>query len=247
MLEREPLRPAVAWGGSGTVTSTIGFSIVRNWLETASVVLAKETPDVRLINATEGGARIEGFEECTLADLLATLPDREITAASIVRDAERAQTPPSSERLAGWCREHAGLAGKVRHAARRIARLGEATLVALDRNEAKKISKGFEKLDIAELALKEAVARMPFVDSWIHADVQRVAEANDLKANGRDNKDSAQSSVSLELSLARVIEDGASELEQRLRAMAEQFGTPCAAPRADRPKISDMNDSCSKK
>jgi Protein of unknown function DUF115 len=243
MLEREPLRCAVAWGGSGTVTSTIGFGVVRSWLETASIVLAKETPDVRLINATEGGARIEGFEECTLAELLRTLPDREITAASIVQDAERAQTPPSRERLGAWCREHAGLAGKVRHAARRIARLGEATLVALDQNQTKKISKCFEKLDIAELGLKEAVARMPFVDSWTHADVQRVAEANALNAKARDNRDSARSSVSLELSLARVIEDGASELEQQLCTMAEQFGTPCGAPRVNRPKISDMNDS----
>jgi len=35
----------------------------------------------------------------------------------------------------------------------------------------------------------------------------------------------------------------AREIEQQLCAMAKQFGTPCAAPSADRPKISDMNDS----
>jgi hypothetical protein len=113
----------------------------------------------------------------------------------------------------------------------------------LDQNQAKKISMCFEKLDIAELGLKEAVARMPFIDSWTHADVQRVAEANALNAKARDNRDSARSSVSHELSLARVIEDGASEIEQELCAMAEQFGSPCAVPRANRPKISDMNDS----
>ncbi|HEY3668107.1 MAG TPA: 6-hydroxymethylpterin diphosphokinase MptE-like protein, partial [Polyangiaceae bacterium] len=31
MLEREPLRRTVAWGGVGTVTSTIGFGVVRSW------------------------------------------------------------------------------------------------------------------------------------------------------------------------------------------------------------------------
>jgi hypothetical protein len=224
MLEREPLRAVGAWGGAGTVTSTIGFGVVRSWLETASVVLASETPDVRLINATEGGARIEGFEECTLAELLATLPERDITAESIVRDAERAQTPLSRKRLATWCSEQAELARKVRHAARRIRRLGETALVALDQNQGAKTKKCFEKLDIAELTLKEAVAAMPFVDSWTHADVHRVIEANGFSVGVRDNHDSARRAVSLELSIAGVVCDGAFEVEQQLRKLAERFG-----------------------
>ncbi len=243
MLEREPLRETVAWGGIGTVTSTIGFGVVRTWLETASVVLAKETPDVRLINATEGGARIAGFEECTLADLLATLPDREISAASIAEAAAAAQTPLSRERLGAWSAAQAELARKVRHAARRIRRLGETTLVALDNNHAPKISKCFEKLDIAELALKDAVARMPFVDAWTHADVQRVLDANGFASGVRDDHDSARQAVSLERSLAGVIEDGASEIEQQLCQLAERFGTPCGTHNTGDPKISDMNDS----
>ena len=225
MVEREPLRPAVAWGGRGTVTSTIGFGVVRNWLETASVVLATETPDVRLINATEGGARIEGFEESTLAELLATLPERDITAESIVYEAERMQTPLGRKRLGAWCSEQVGLARKVRHAARRIRRLGETALVALDRNQSPKIRKCFEKLDIAELALKEAVLGMPFVDCWTHADVHRVIDANGFSVSVRDNHDSARRAVSLELSIAGVVEDGAIEVEQHLVKLAERVGT----------------------
>ncbi|MEO7037454.1 MAG: 6-hydroxymethylpterin diphosphokinase MptE-like protein [Polyangiaceae bacterium] len=223
MLEREPLRDTLAWGGHGRVSSTIGFGVVRSWLETASIVLATERPGLRLLNATEGGARIEGFEECTLEDLLATLPERDITAQSISADAERAQVRPSNQRLQTWCAEQASLARSVRHAARRIRRLGETSLFALDHNKPATIAKSFERLDVAELALKEAVSRMPFVDSWTHADIHRVLETEGSNSNLRDNHDSAWRSVSLEISLAIVIEAGAFELESELRKLVDKF------------------------
>jgi hypothetical protein len=223
MTDREPLLEVTAWGGLGTAMSTIGFSAVRAWLESASITLAKLRPDTRLVNATEGGARIAGFEECRLAELLATLPERNISAASLRRDAERVQAPLSSEQLAGWCREQATLARAVRHAARRLRRLGEASLVALDQNQPSKISKGFQKLEVAELALKQAVRRMPFVDAWTHAEIDRAVEASGSLSDVRDDHDSARRSVSLELSLGSVIERGAGELERQLRELGESF------------------------
>jgi hypothetical protein len=230
MVEREPLLEVSAWGGAGKVSSTIGFSAVRAWLEGASIMLAQAHPEIRLINATEGGARIAGFEERTLSELLATLPKREISAASLRHDAERAQAPLSNERLASWCAEQATLARNVRRAARRLKRLAEASLSALDREQPSKISKGFQKLESAELALKQAVLRMPFVDAWTHAEIDHVVEANASLAHVRDDQDSARRSVSLELSLGSVIEHGAAELERELTRLAHDFSrTPSTA------------------
>ena len=223
MNDREPLLEVTAWGGVGKATSTIGFSAVRSWLESASITLAKSRPDLRLVNATEGGARIEGFEECTLAELLASLPTQDITAASLRRDAEAAQPPLSSERLASWCDEQAELARSVRHAARRLRRLGETSLAAIDQQNANKTRKGFEKLEVAELSLKQAVRRMPFVDAWTHAEIDRVVEISASLEPVRDDQDSALRAVSLELSLGSVIEQGAGELEQQLKQMSERF------------------------
>ncbi len=241
MLEREPLRDTIAWGGEGRVTSTIGFNVVRAWLETACVVLAREKPGVRLVNATEGGARIEGFEECTLEALLATLPEQNITAQSIRADAEQMRPPLSSERLAAWCREQAQLARAVKHAARRIRRLGEACLPALDQNQSGKVAKAFEKLDIAELALKEATARMPFVDAWSRANLDRVLEASSSGPTLHDEQESARRAVSTEMSIAGVIEDGAFELERELAALAERFGSP--SPNDSAPASADAQRS----
>jgi len=226
MTDREPLLEVTAWGGVGRAMSTIGFSAVRAWLESASITLARERPDTRLVNATEGGARIAGFEECPLAELLATLPERAISAASLRRDAERVQAPLSSARLASWCDEQAAHARAVRHAARRLRRLGEVSLAALDQNHPSKISKGFQRLEIAELALKQAVRRMPFVDAWTHAEIDRVVEAHGALENVKDDQDSARRSVSLELSLGSVIEQGAAELEQKLLELAAGFRKP---------------------
>jgi hypothetical protein len=223
MIDREPLREVTAWGGEGTVMSTIGFCAVRAWCESASVTLAQNRPETRLVNATEGGARIAGFEELGLADLLATLPEQHISAASLRRDAEQAQPPLTSEQLSNWCSKYQGLAKTVRHAARRIRRVGEASLFALDRNDASKVSQGFQKLEIAELALKEAVRRMPFVDAWSHAEIDRVVGESEALQPVKDDQDNARRSVSLELAIARVIENGAIELERELGKLGASF------------------------
>ncbi len=114
----------------------------------------------------------------------------------------------------------------MRHAARRIRRVGEASLSALDRNDAGKVSKGFEKLEIAELALKEAVRRMPFVDAWAHAEIDRVVGDSESLGSVRDDQDKARRSVALELAIARVIEDGAIELEHELGKLSAHFRAP---------------------
>lgn len=230
MLDREPLRRVPAWGGEGEVWSTHGFSAVRAWLSDASIVLARDRPDTQLVNATEGGARIDGFEERTLAELLANLPDRDITPESLRRDAERVRPPLGSERLRTWCEEQSALSRTVRHAARRMRRLGDTTLAAIHQGNPGKISRCFEKLEVAELAVKESVKRMPFVDAWSHADVDQVMEASNAALVLKDDRDNALRAVSLGLSLARVIESSASEIERRLEELRRGFQAAPSAP-----------------
>jgi len=60
-----------AYGG-GSVSSTMEFNYFRYMFET----YARHMPDTQLINATEGGAHIEGFAERPLAEVLRELPAR---------------------------------------------------------------------------------------------------------------------------------------------------------------------------
>ena len=55
-------------GKQGVVYGHSGMISYLSWYEEAARYLAKARPDLFLINATEGGARIRGFEEMTLAE-----------------------------------------------------------------------------------------------------------------------------------------------------------------------------------
>lgn len=63
--EQEQLQDAVAWGGSGTVKTGMLHHGVSRWMQ-----VMREHMGVRCINATEGGARIDGWDELPLRDLL---------------------------------------------------------------------------------------------------------------------------------------------------------------------------------
>ncbi len=68
-----PVVDVTAWGGEGEVWSTHELVLFRRWFEMATEQIDGGT---RLINATEGGARVAGFEELPLAEVLAQLPER---------------------------------------------------------------------------------------------------------------------------------------------------------------------------
>jgi hypothetical protein len=210
MRDREPLREITAWGGAGTVSSTLGFAAVRGWFEFASVVLADEHAEIRLVNATEGGARIAGFEELSLAEVLRDLPIRGITARDLSEAAADATPPLAVARIAAWCRHNAELARAVRHAARRIRRLTEVALAASKAGNAAQVVKNFAKLEHAELALSRAVAQIPFVDAWAHADIDAPSDEPDAKLDDQEN---ARRAMAREQRIATAIERAATELE----------------------------------
>ena len=76
MHNRDPLAQVPAWGQAGEVYTGVAFSAIRAWLEQASITLKKDRPKLRLLNATEGGCHIPGFDEIGLQELLDTLPEK---------------------------------------------------------------------------------------------------------------------------------------------------------------------------
>ncbi|MBH23977.1 MAG: hypothetical protein CMH57_05910 [Myxococcales bacterium] len=64
------LFPVRSWDGEGTVLTSMDFNLFRFWFQEAGAQV-KGTQGVTLINATEGGSYIEGFEHIPLAEALA--------------------------------------------------------------------------------------------------------------------------------------------------------------------------------
>jgi hypothetical protein len=122
MRDQEELRRVPAWGGEGEVDSGAGFAGIQSWFEVTAELLRKMNSPVRLINASEGGVHIDGFEDRRLALVLDELEDRDITAESIARDAHERWTPIRLDTIIQWLESHAKAARDVRREARRLRR-----------------------------------------------------------------------------------------------------------------------------
>lgn len=223
LVSKEPLREVEAWGGRGSCLSTIGFSAIRAWLELAADVMAKDAPEQRLVNATEGGARMAGFQELTLAEVLAPLSELNISATDIAAAAGSAVALPSGHDLQRWLEEQLKGARAARQAARRVRRLTRSTQDALEREDPRSITRHFAKLDQAELELRAAAAAAPFVDSYAWSAVDRAMyETRNAQA---DNRQSAVRSVDTEARVAAAIETCTRELERELEQLIQKsFG-----------------------
>jgi Protein of unknown function DUF115 len=224
LIEKEPLQRVTAWGGQGTVHSTIGFSAVRNWLELAAEVLEHDRPDQRVINATEGGAHIEGFEELTLAEVLAPLPELNISPQSIAAAAHEASPPLQRPQLLAWLEIQLSGAVAARHAARRVRRLAQSAEHSVSGGDPRVITRAFRKLEEAEHELRARVASSPFVDgySWSAVD----AAMQEATSEDDETQASAQRAVQTEARVASAIESCTRELESKLAQLITSFGAP---------------------
>lgn len=61
--------PVPSWDGEGTVMTSMDFNLFRYWFQEAAIHV-QEHREVTLVNATEGGARIEGFDHIPLRDAI---------------------------------------------------------------------------------------------------------------------------------------------------------------------------------
>lgn len=220
---REPLMSILGWGGQGVVSSTPSFSAVRAWFEDAAAILQRECPDVRLVNATEGGARIARFEEAALADVLRDLPERNITAASIARDAQAYGAVPGA-RVRAFVRQQIDGVAEVRSAANRLGRLAEAAGRAIQQDRPRRVNRAFSALSRAEEELRGAVMHTPFVDAWAYAGVGEVMGAPTSGVRDEGASDEARRAVDKERELADLIRGAAEELAAELERVSRGLG-----------------------
>jgi hypothetical protein len=218
------MTPVPAWGGHGEVHSTLGFSAIRSWLALAADVLDHDRPDQRLINATEGGAHVAGFEELTLQSVLASLPERNITPKSLFEAAVAAKPPLTRAELAAWLQEQLHGARGARHAARRLRRWAKVAERALQSDDPRSITRVFAKLEAAEASVKRAVRASPFVDGYAWTAVDDAMRSVQVGHGSAVN--SAGGAIAAETQLGAAIETCTRELEEQLERVLQRFGAP---------------------
>lgn len=242
MHESEPMNETTAWGGQGKVLTTIGFSAVRSWLESAAIVLGRELADLRLVNATEGGARIKGFEEIELERLLSELPDHEIRPEDMVELARRQAPLPSGPDIAAWADAQAQGVQHARHVARRIRRLASASLQGI-RLGSPDVNARLKRLDDAERELSQAVAAAPLLDAWSWPDVDRVMLAR--KPTSDDPRESAERALEFETNFGEAVAGSARELERELDALSRSLRSEAGPSPAQAQEQSQISGAAS--
>jgi hypothetical protein len=233
MHDSEPLNETTAWGGRGSVLTSIGFSAVRAWLEDAAIVLGREDPERRLVNATEGGAHIHGYEETTLEALLAEFPDCNITAQELAARARAESAPLSLAAIAAWAEHQAAAVAKARHVARRIQRLAGASLRGI-KSGSPNVAARLSRLDAAERELSRSVQGAPLLDAWSWPDVDRVMA--ERKAKVEDAQESAEDALDFEARFGTTIDLSARALERELLALAKNLRLKSASSNHQLPR-----------
>lgn len=221
--DSEPLVETEAWGGNGTVFSGPSFMAINAWLESTAAVCEGIAPGRRYVNATEGGARVVGFLEQPLAEVLDDLPDRDVLVADMVSLGQQRMPPRTRAEVVDWLEAQALQTRSVSRQARRVRRLSRHALHTIAVNEPTEVRRSFAVLDQAETALRNAVAQIPLVDAWSHSHVDSLV-SNHANQATVDSRETAQAAGELGLKVAAAIEQAAKELESHLRSTARSLG-----------------------
>jgi len=144
-----------AWGGGGAVATTHDLVMSGRWFESFARHLGGRR---RLVNATEGGMHLDGYEERPLAEVLDELPPRDDAAGALAAavDAAGRLAPAEVEAVR---RELEGTARRLGALARRAARL-----------------KHPKKRRRAEDDLRRLSKAAPLVDTYAAPDLSRILD-----------------------------------------------------------------------
>lgn len=211
LLPGQKLTETLAWGGAGQVHSASTFNHVRTWFERIGALLNR-SDGPRLVNATEGGARIDHFEEMRLEDILDELPDRSVTVGDIVRAAEDGGQPISEGDVVNLLRMTQRGAESVATAARVLCDAAQAAELLWDGSQPALLSRRLRELQYAEAELRTVVRRHPWVDAWAWDAVDDAM----MEDPADTELPEALRGIRSEKRLANAIIDAANELAARL-------------------------------
>lgn len=221
----EELRRVPAWGGSGEVDSGVAFLGVHVWFEATAELMQKSGSTARLINATEGGVHISGYEDTPLAQVLAELPMRGISASDMTNLARSLWTPIGKPQVTAWLETHAAGARVVRRAARRVQRTALLAARVTVKADPRAVTRAYDALEAAEAKLRASVTSCPLVDAWAHGAIEHAMQAPGSAVTGGVDGPLAAAREATEKSgrIARAVEQSARELELALMDRAAQL------------------------
>lgn len=221
MAGAEPLRQeratqVRAWGGVGYVSSTPVFGQIRTWFERVAELLERTSERPRLINATEGGSHIAGFEDLAFAEVLIHLEERRIEPEDLERRARSKQSTLPFSCLRTFILEQAAAAHAVAEAAQLVVQLSEQLANDWEKDGPSRATEALAALGKAERQLKLMMAGAPWVDAWGWQAIDELGTSS-LNSSG------VLEGVIREQAFGAAVAIAATELAELLEARAQEF------------------------
>ncbi|MCA9644375.1 MAG: DUF115 domain-containing protein [Polyangiaceae bacterium] len=221
MHAHEQLLEVEAWGGEGSVLTGVMLSAVRAWFEGVGRELPRSRPELEFINATEGGARIQGVREMRLAELLATLPERGLTAAELAARAKAERAPVSAERIRAWADSQRDALSRVRRAGKELRERANAALTGMRRESPALVKKSFRKLSHAEQDYRKALAPLSLLDAYARREMDCIAAVSQRENHSEHSR--AEVSIESEVKITHAIERAMDNYESDLKRLVTRL------------------------
>ena len=207
-----------AWGGQGTVPTRSVYSSFRFWFEAAGQTWAG---DRQLINATEGGARFQGFREMSLAEALAAHCPQPFGAADLLERTVRETPARDISSLGRVLARELEVVGAADQAAAQVLETGERVLKLLRGRQLDRVQPLLDRLSRSEKTLQEQTLKTRLLNSLIGHKVMALSRR---PAPAQDTVSRTIHSVELSLEIAGLVRDGGRDLLEKFAPLAEDFG-----------------------
>lgn len=221
MHSTEQLIEVPAWGGEGSVMTGVMLSAVRAWFEGVAKELPKSRSELDFVNATEGGARIQGVREVRLEDLLRDLPERGLSARELAELAARERPAISAARVREWAEGQLAALGAVREAGRKLRERAKAALRGMHRASPSLVRKAFKKLSHAEKDYREAVTPLALLDAYARREIDLIAAISQRESHTEHSR--AEVSIDSEIQITHAIERAMDSYESDLERLVSRL------------------------
>jgi len=214
-----PFEMVSAWGGTGKIAAHPVYSQFRKWFE---AVARSWAGDRRLINATEGGSRIDGFEEIKLADVVKELGPESLSQKTEILASIKRAPAKNQALLAREVKAELALVQKAMAMAQESGSLADKALHLIRNSQFGQVQSVLDRLKEFEHRVQQYAHNTQLLNSQVGLSIQQIA------AEKISGDDVARTIHSLEQSrkISAMIINGGRELlelfQQALKEMEEE-------------------------
>lgn len=208
-----------AYGNQGTVISIGIFNLFRSWFEGVAAMWAKGRT---FINATQGGAHIEGFKEIPLKEALATYCNEPVQASKIINDTVKATPKNDIAALADVIRQDMDVVDRLIDITEKTVAAAEKSLEEVKKDGVVSADSSLRRLSALESELRHLSRTSRIIDTFVSGKVNRLRRERHMDED--ENIDiQTVNSLNRTVRLLKVIKKGCMESKDMFASVTTQL------------------------